>query len=176
MMNENNIRQLIERFLNAETTLEEEQALYEYFSVGNASKRSWTSQAAKPSGIPDDLKPYIEVFQSFAAVKGIDKPVTKSTPAWVIALRTVTSMAAVFLIGLFLFVNEETPEAPQLTTASTQTEYMSNLCDQEFQIPSNSTPRELYMCYLETRDCKSPQAEQPSTYNLIKKMIYENEH
>jgi len=162
-MNENNIRQLIERFLNAETTLEEEQALYEYFSVGNASKRSWTSQAAKPSDIPDDLKPYIEAFQSFAAVKGIDKPVTKSTPAWVIALRTVTSMAAVFLIGLFLFVNEETPEAPQMTTATIQTEYMPNPCE-------GSTPRELYMCYLEQK------REQPKTYSLIKKMIYENEH
>ena len=172
MMNENNIRQLIERFLNAETTLEEEQTLYEYFSVGNASKRcivgnaserSWTSQAAKPSDIPDDLKPYREAFQSFAVVKGIDKPVTKSTPAWVIALRTVTSMAAVFLIGLFLFVNEETPETPQMTTATAQTEYMPDLCE-------GSTPRELYMCYLEQK------REQPKTYSLIKRMIYENEH
>jgi hypothetical protein len=152
-MNENNIRQLIERFLNAETTLEEEQTLYEYFSVGNASERC----------IPDDLKPYREVFQGFAAVKGIDKPVTKSTPAWVIALRTVTSMAAVFLIGLFLFVNEETPEAPQLTTATTQTEYSPNLCE-------GNTPRDLYMCYLEQKRA------QPSTYSLIKKMVYENEH
>ena len=153
MMNENNIRQLIERFLNAETTLEEEQTLYEYFSVGNASERY----------IPDDLKPYSEVFQSFAAVKGIDKPVTKSTPAWVIALRTVTSMAAIFLIGLFLFVNEETPETPQMTTATAQTEYMPDLCE-------GSTPRELYMCYLEQK------REQPKTYSLIKRMIYENEH
>ena len=153
MMNENYIRQLIERFLNAETTLEEEQTLYKYFSVGNASERC----------IPDDLKPYSEAFQGFAAVKGIDKPVTKSTPAWVIALRTVTSMAAVFLIGLFLFVNEETSEAPQLTTATTQTDYMPNLCEA-------STPRDLYMCYLEQK------RDQPKTYSLIKKMIYENEH
>ena len=153
MMNENYIRQLIERFLNAETTLEEEQTLYEYFSVGNASKRC----------IPDDLKPYCEAFQGFAAVKGIDKPVTKSTPAWVIALRTVTSMAAIFLIGLFLFVNEETPEAPHLITATTQTDYMPKLCE-------GNTPRDLYMCYLEQK------REQPKTYSLIKKMIYENEH
>ena len=62
-MNENNIRQLIERFLNAETTLEEEQTLYEYFLVGNASERC----------IPDDLKPYRETFQGFASVKGIEK-------------------------------------------------------------------------------------------------------
>ena len=148
MMNENNIRQLIERFLNAETTLEEEQTLYEYFQDEN---------------VADDLKPYREAFQSFAAVKGIDKPVTKSTPAWVIALRTVTSMAAVFLIGLFLFVNEETPETPQMTTATAQTEYMPDLCE-------GSTPRELYMCYLEQK------REQPKTYSLIKRMIYENEH
>ncbi|MBR2238629.1 MAG: hypothetical protein IJ887_12310 [Prevotella sp.] len=171
MMNENNIRQLIERFLNAETTLEEEQTLYEYFSVGNASKRCIVGNAsercivgnASERYIPDDLKPYIEVFQSFAVVKGIDKPVTKSTPAWVIALRTVTSMAAVFLIGLFLFVNEETPETPQMTTATAQTEYMPDLCE-------GSTPRELYMCYLEQK------REQPKTYSLIKRMIYENEH
>ena len=147
-MNENNIRQLIERFLNAETTLEEERMLYKYFQGEN---------------VADDLKPYREVFQSFAAVKGIDKPVTKSTPAWVIALRTVTSMAAVFLIGLFLFLNGETPEAPQMTTATIQTEYMPNLCE-------GSTPRELYMCYLEQK------REQPKTYSFIKRMIYENEH
>lgn len=147
-MNENNIRQLIERFLNAETTLEEEQTLYEYF---------------QGEEVADDLKPYSEAFQGFAAVKGIDKPATKSTPAWVIALRTVTSMAAIFLIGLFLFVNEETPEAPQLTTATTQTEYSPNLCE-------GNTPRDLYMCFL------GQKREQPSTYSLIKKMIYENEH
>ena len=148
MMNENYIRQLIERFLNAKTTLEEEQTLYEYF---------------QGEEVADDLKPYSEAFQGFAAVKGIDKPVTKSTPAWVIALRTVTSMAAIFLIGLFLFVNEETPEAPHLITATTQTDYMPNLCE-------GNTPRDLYMCYLEQK------REQPKTYSLIKKMIYENEH
>ena len=148
MMNENNIRLLIERFLNAETTLEEEQTLYEYF---------------QGEEVPDDLKHYSEAFQGFAAVKGIDKSVAKSTPAWVIALRMVTSMAAVFLIGLFLFVNEETSEAPQLTTATTQTDYMPDLCE-------GSTPRELYMCYLERK------REQSKTYSIIKRMIYENKH
>lgn len=154
-MNENNIRQLIERFLNAETTLEEEQTLYEYF---------------KGENVADDLKPYREVFQDFASVKGIDKPEQEDkpvqvvhTPAWLIALRTVTSMAAVFLIGLFFFVNGGTSKAPQLTTATTQTEYMPNLCE-------GSTPRELYTCYLERK------REQPKTFSIIKRMIYENEH
>jgi hypothetical protein len=147
-MNENNIRQLMERFLNAETTLQEEQVLYVYF---------------QSEDVADDLKPYREAFQSFAAVKGIDKPVAKSTPAWVVALRTVMSVAAAFFIGLFLLVNEDTPEATLLTTATKQTEFMPNLCE-------GSTARELYMCYMERK------REQPSTYNLIKRMIYENEH
>ena len=129
--------------------------LYEYFQGEN---------------VADDLKPYREAFQGFASVKGIEKPEQEDkpvqavhTPAWVIALRTVTSMAAVFLIGLFFFVNEGTPEAPQPTTATSKTEYLPNLCE-------GSTPRELYMCYLERK------REQPKTYSIIKRMIYENEH
>ena len=148
-MNETNIRQLMERFLNAETTLEEEQMLYAYFQSEN---------------VADDLKPYREAFQGFSAVSGIDKPEQEAhTPAWVIALRTVTSMAAIFLVGLFFFINEETPEAPQLATATTSTEPIPAFCE-------GSTPRELYVCYMERK------REQPSTYSLIKKRIYESQH
>lgn len=148
-MNETNIRQLMERFLNAETTLEEEQTLYEYF---------------QGEDVADDLMPYREAFQGFSAVSGIDKPEQKThTPVWVIALRTVTSMAAIFLVGLFFFINGETPEAPQLATTTTTTEPTPAFCE-------GSTPRELYMCYLERK------REQPSTYSLIKKRIYESQH
>ena len=148
-MNDTNIRQLMERFLNAETTLEEERALYEYFQGDD---------------IADDLKPYREAFQSFAAVSGIDKPMPqKQTPAWVIVLRTVTSMAAIFLVGLFFFINGEASEAPQLATTTTSTDPTPAFCE-------GSTPRELYMCYMERK------RETPSVYSLIKKRIYENEH
>ena len=148
-MNDTNIRQLMERFLNAETTLEEERTLYEYFQ-GN--------------DIADDLKPYREAFQGFAAVSGIDKPMPqKQTPAWVIALRTVTSMAAIFLVGLFFFISGEASEAPQLATTTTSTDPTPAFCE-------GSTPRELYMCYMERK------RETPSVYSLIKKRIYENEH
>ena len=148
-MNDTNIRQLMERFLNAETTLEEERALYEYF---------------QDDDIADDLKPYREAFQGFAAVSGIDKPMPqKQTPVWVIVLRTVTSMAAIFLVGLFFFINGEAPEAPQLATTTTSTEPTPTFCE-------GSTPRELYMCYMERK------RETPSVYSLIKKRIYENEH
>ena len=148
-MNETNIRQLMERFLNAETTLEEEQMLYAYFQGEN---------------VADDLKPYREAFQGFSAVSGMDKPEQEShTPAWVIALRTVTSMAAIFLVGLFIFINGEAPETPQLATTTTSTDPTPAFCE-------GSTPRELYMCYMERK------RETPSVYSLIKKRIYESQH
>ena len=148
-MNDTNIRQLMERFLNAETTLEEERTLYEYFQGDD---------------IADDLKPYREAFQGFAAVKGMDKPEPQQqTPAWVIALRILSSVAAIYLVGLFFFINGEAPEAPQLATTTTSTDPTPAFCE-------GSTPRDLYMCYMERK------RETPSVYSLIKKRIYENEH
>ena len=147
-MNENYIRQLIERFLNAETTLEEEQTLYKYF---------------QDDDVASDLAPYREAFQGFAAVSGTDKDTTKDhTPVWVIALRTATTIAAVFLIGLFFAVNSETSEVPQQTMATNQTNRTPDLCE-------GGTPRELYMCYLERK------REQSRTYRSLKQMIYENQ-
>ena len=55
-MNETYIRQLVERFLNAETTLEEEQMLYNYF---------------QEEDIAEDLMPYREVFQSQNSYAGM---------------------------------------------------------------------------------------------------------
>ena len=154
-MKEKDIQTLVARFLDAETTLEEEQTLYDYF---------------QGEDVAVDLMPYREVFQGLAAVKGIDKPEqeekpaqTVRMPAWVVALRTVASMAAVFLVGLFFFENGEAPEVPLQTIAATPTEPIPELCE-------GSTPRELYMCYMERK------REQPSTYSLIKQKIYESQH
>ena len=147
-MNETYIRQLMERFLNAETTLEEEQTLYNYF---------------QKKDIADDLKPYREAFQSFSAVSGMEKDTAKThTPVWVVLLRTVTTMAAVFLVGLFFAVRGGSSEVPQQTMATNQTEHTPDFCE-------GSTPRELYVCYLERK------REQSKTYRSLKRIIYENQ-
>ena len=147
-MNDNHIRQLLERFLNAETTLEEEQALYKYF---------------QEEDIASDLVPYREVFKGFSAVSGIDKDIPEAhTPAWVIALRTAATIAAVFLVGLFFAVDADTSEVPYQTMATNQTNHIPDLCE-------GSTPRELYMCYLERK------REQSKTYRSLKQMINENQ-
>ena len=123
-MNETTIRQLMERFLNAETTLEEERTLYDYFHGED---------------IASDLMPYREVFQSFSAVNGIEK-----------------------VIGLFFAVQGENNEVPLQTMATNQTEHTPDFCE-------GSTPRELYVCYLERK------REQSKTYRSLKRMIYENQ-
>ena len=147
-MNETNIRQLMERFLQAETTLEEEQALYNYF---------------QKKDIADDLMPYREVFQSFSAVSGIEKAMSQThTPVWIILLRTATTLAAVFLIGLFFAVHSGNPEVPQQAIATNHTKHTPDLCE-------GSTPRELYMCYMERK------REQSKTYHSLKRMIYESQ-
>ena len=147
-MNETTIRQLLERFLNAETTMEEERTLYDYFHGED---------------IASDLMPYREVFQSFSAVNGIEKDTPKAkTPIWVVVLRTVTTMAAVFLIGLFFAVRDNSSAVPPQTLATNPTNHTPELCE-------GSTPRELYMCYLERK------REQSKTYRSLKRMIYENQ-
>ena len=147
-MNESHIRQLMERFLNAETTLEEEQMLYKYFSGED---------------IASDLEPYREVFQGFSAVRGADKETKKyQTPVWVVALRTAATMAAVFLIGLFFAVNSDTSEVPCQKMSTNQMNHKPEFC-------KGNTPRELYMCYLEQK------REQSKTYRSLKQMIYENQ-
>ena len=147
-MNETYIRQLVERFLNAETTLEEEQTLYNYF---------------QGEEIASDLMPCREAFQNFSAVNGIEKETPKAnTPVWVILLRTAATMAAVFLIGLFFAVRGEYSEVPKQTLAKQQTNHTPDLCE-------GGTPREIYVCYLERK------REQSKTYRSLKRMIYENQ-
>lgn len=56
-MKQQYIHQLIERFLDAETTLQEEQQLYEFFAQDD---------------IPSDLEPYREMFRDLACIKEKD--------------------------------------------------------------------------------------------------------
>ena len=104
--------------------------------------------------------------------------------AVLIAISTISSIAAIFLVGLFFFVNAETPQQP--SNLKSQTSNLNSharplvACYQRDARTSNlnsqtstcqgSTPRELYMCYMERKK------ETPSVYTLIKKRIYENQH
>jgi len=76
-------------------------------------------------------------------------------------LRIISSMAAVYLVGLFFYLQAE-------PSNKAETAYNNKV---ELQQPSSQpyctegTPREILMCYLERKK------EQPSTYSLIKQRI-----
>lgn len=84
----------------------------------------------------------------------------KKSHAILMALRIISSVAAVYLLSLFFIVNDETPVTPVTIHQSANT---PSLCE-------GSTPGEIYTCYMERK------RGQQTTYSLIKKKIYESQH
>lgn len=81
--------------------------------------------------------------------------------AVVVALRIMLTAAAVYLVGLFLWLQQEPAEPVRL--AKQQTE------QQQTVVPcTEGTPDEIIMCYFEQRETR------PNTYNLIRQTLYEN--
>ena len=85
--------------------------------------------------------------------------------ALIIALRIISSVAAIYLVGLFLYLQQE-------PVVKVETAY-NNKVKKEQPIPApayctEGTPREILMCYLEYREA------QPDTYKQLKRMSNEN--
>ena len=81
--------------------------------------------------------------------------------AVVVALRIMLTTAAVYLVGLFLWLQQE-PTEPVRLAAKQQPE-------QESVVPcTEGTPDEIIVCYLEQRETR------PNTYHLIRQTLYEN--
>ena len=80
--------------------------------------------------------------------------------ALLLTMRAISSIAAVWLVGLFFVVNDETPVTP---VAIHQSQNASSFCE-------GSTPGEIYTCYMNRK------REHSGTYSLIKKRIYESQH
>ena len=85
--------------------------------------------------------------------------------AVLLALRIVSSMAAVYLVGLFLYLQAE-------PTNKVETVYKYNKVESpQPAYCTEGTAREILMCFLEQK-----REQQPNTYSLIKQKIYENQH
>ena len=81
--------------------------------------------------------------------------------AVIIALRIMLTTAAVYLVGLFLWLQQEPAEPVRLADRQQPV--------QEAIIPcTEGTPDEIIMCYFEQRETR------PNTYNLIRQTLYEN--
>jgi hypothetical protein len=77
-----------------------------------------------------------------------------------IALRIVSSIAALYLVGLFFYLQIE----PTSNTKTAYNKVETNLPAPQPAYCTEGTPREILMCYLERKQA------QPNTYSLLKQM------
>jgi hypothetical protein len=83
--------------------------------------------------------------------------------AVLLTLRIVLSMAAVYLVGLFIYLQAEPTNKVEIV-------YNNKVESPQPAYCTEGSAREILMCYLERK------REQPSTYSLIKQKIYESQH
>ena len=86
--------------------------------------------------------------------------------AMLIALRVISTIAALYLVGLFFYLQQE-------PVAKVETAY-NNKVEEPQPVPqpaycTEGTPREILMCYMERREA------QPHIYQQLKQKSYENQ-
>lgn len=96
-------------------------------------------------------------------------PMARKNSSIIIALRTTASIAAMYLVGLFIWLNTDTdtPEEAKTYMLSERIE----TTNYKLSVDENSTPAELYMCYIESRKTKE------NSISKLRKLIneqYEN--
>lgn len=102
----------------------------------------------------------------YEAIIAHGKSVSAKPSATLIALRFISSAAALYLVGLFVWLQLQ--PAPKAEMAYTPKVEQSQPAPQPAYC-TEGTPREILMCYLERRQA------QPDTYKQLKLMNYENQ-
>ena len=144
------IQQLINKYLEGETSPEEERQL---------------ALELQGDDLPDEWKAIKmmlgELTIGEAEYDNIMEQRKHKPSALLVAIRTITSIAAIYLVGLFFWL-QQTPEL------KTETAYNPGKPTPQASYCTEGTPREILMCYMERRKA------QPHFYQQIKKMTYEN--
>ena len=113
---------------------------------------------------PDELTELI--MSNLPEQKAPHKELSAKSHAILIALRIISSMAALYLVGLFFYLQQK-------PVAKVETAY-NNKVEEPQPAPqpaycTEGTPREILMCYLERREA------QPHIYQQLKQKSYENQ-
>ena len=149
-MTNKEIQQLINKYLEGETSLEEERQL---------------ALELQRDDMPEEWKTIRlmlgKLTMGEAEYDAIMEQRKEKPSAILIALRTISSIAAIYLVGLFFWL-QQTPEL------KTETAYNTGKPTPPTSYCTEGTPREILMCYMERRKA------QPHFYQQIKKMTYEN--
>lgn len=149
-MTDKDIQRLTDRYLAGETTPAEERQLALALRQHGELSEEWQAVSLMLGELAAGEAEYDAIMAGRRA-----KP-----SAVVVALRIMLTTAAVYLVGLFLWLQQEPTEPVRL--AKQQPE-------QESVVPcTEGTPDEIIVCYLEQRETR------PNTYNLIRQTLYEN--
>ena len=150
-MTDKDIQQLTDRYLAGATTPAEECQLALALRQRDRLSEEWQAVSLMLGELTAGEAEYDAIMAGHRA-----KP-----SAVVVALRIMLTTAAVYLVGLFLWLQQE-PTEPVRLAAKQQPE-------QESVVPcTEGTPDEIIVCYLEQRETR------PNTYHLIRQTLYEN--
>ena len=150
-MTDKDIQRLTDRYLAGATTPAEERRLALALRQRGELSEEWQAVSLMLGELTAGEAEYDAIMAGRRA-----KP-----SAVVVALRIMLTTAAVYLVGLFLWLQQEPAEPVRLADRQQPV--------QEAIIPcTEGTPDEIIMCYLEQRETR------PNTYNLIKRTLYEN--
>ena len=154
-MTNKEIQQLINKYLEGETSPEEERQLALELQ-GDDLPEEWQAIRMMLGELTMGEAEYDAIMEQ-------RKEKQRKPSALLVAIRTISSMAAIYLVGLFFWL-QQTPEL-KTETAYNQgkpTPTTTSYC-------TEGTPREILMCYLEHRQA------QPDTYKQLKRMNYEDQ-
>ena len=154
-MTNKDIQKLIEKYLAGETSPAEEQRLALALSLHQDLSEEWESVRLMLGELTLGEAEYDSIIQERS----------RKPSAVIIALRIISSVAAIYLVGLFFYLQQE-------PVAMVETAY-NNKVEKQQPAPqpaycTEGTPREILMCYLERRQA------QPDTYKQLKRMSNEN--
>ena len=152
-MTNKEIQQLINRYLEGETSPEEERQLALELQ-SNDLPEEWQAIRMMLGELTIGEAEYDSIMEQRNQEQ--QKP-----SAVLVVLRTITSIAAIYLVGLFFWL-QQTPEL------KTETAYNQDRPTPSTTYCTEGTPREILMCYMERRKA------QPHFYQQIKKMTYES--
>ena len=150
-MTDKDIQRLTDQYLAGETTPAEERRLALALRQRGELSEEWQAVSLMLGELTAGEAEYDAIMAGRRA-----RP-----SAVVVALRIMLTTAAVYLVGLFLWLQQEPAEPVRLADRQQP--------EQESVVPcTEGTPDEIIVCYFEQRETR------PNTYSLIRQTLYEN--
>ena len=160
-MTNKDIQTLIDKYLAGLTSPEEERQLAHALQSAENQPAEWQAVSLMLGELAQGEAEYDAIMAQRS-----HQPASTKPSALLIALRFISSAAAIYLVGLFVWLQLQ--PAPKAQMAYTPKVEQSQPAPQPAYC-TEGTPREILMCYIEHRKA------QPDTYKQLKQMNYENQ-